>query len=63
MGDITIDHEKCDGCAECLSVCPNDVFDLNGEGQSDAVNVDDCDDCCSCVEACPNEAILNAACE
>ncbi len=63
MGDITIDHEKCDGCAECLSVCPNDVFDLNDEGQSDAVNMDDCDDCCSCVEACPNEAIVNASCE
>jgi len=62
MGDITVDHSKCDGCGECMSVCPNEVFEFNDDDKSVPANMDDCDDCCSCVESCPNEAITNSEC-
>lgn len=63
MGEIIVDHDKCDGCGECISVCPQEVYELNDEGKSVPVNMDDCDECCSCVEGCPNEAITVDACE
>ena len=63
MANIVVDHDKCDGCGECVSVCPNDVFELNDEGKSEPVHAEDCDACCSCVESCPNEAITNDECE
>ena len=25
---ITIDTDKCDGCGECVSICPKDVFEI-----------------------------------
>jgi len=25
---ISIDHEKCDGCGDCIPVCPNGVLEL-----------------------------------
>ncbi len=63
MGNVVVDQEKCDGCGECLAVCPEDVFDLNDDGKSEPVNMENCSDCCSCIETCPNEAITNDACE
>jgi len=62
MVNIVVDHDKCDGCGECISVCPEDVFELNEEGKSVPVNMENCSVCCSCVESCPNEAISHDEC-
>lgn len=52
---ITIDHDKCDGCGECVDCCPAQclslvdgkcVFDESGE----------CLGCETCVTICPNGA-------
>jgi NAD-dependent dihydropyrimidine dehydrogenase PreA subunit len=62
MVEVVIDREKCDGCGECISVCPNENFELDDEGKAVA-NPEGCDECCSCVESCPQEAIKIDACE
>ncbi len=62
MVNIVVDHDKCDGCGECISVCPEDVFELNDEGKAEPVNMENCSVCCSCVESCPNEAISHDEC-
>ena len=62
MVNIVVDHDKCDGCGECISVCPEDVFELNDEGKAVPVNMENCSVCCSCVESCPNEAISHDEC-
>ncbi len=53
---ITIEAEKCDGCEECINLCPSEVFELK-DGKSVAVNPDECVYCLTCVEGCPNGAI------
>jgi len=50
-----VDKDKCDGCGECVDVCPVDAIELQSEK---AVINDECIDCGICVETCPNEAIL-----
>jgi len=56
MYQIIIDTEKCDGCEECVDICPNNVLVIV-DGKSTVQNVDDCAGCMSCVEACTNGLI------
>ena len=58
---IKIDHDKCIGAADCVDVCPSDVFVIKN-GKSYAENVDDCIECCACVTSCPTEAIFHDSC-
>ncbi len=60
---IVVDKDKCDGCGECITVCPGDVYEFDDEGKSDPVNPDGCTECCSCVEVCPTGAITIDVCE
>ncbi|MBW1798353.1 MAG: 4Fe-4S binding protein, partial [Deltaproteobacteria bacterium] len=32
---ITIDTDKCDGCGDCVSACPVDVFEVMDEDPND----------------------------
>ena len=32
---ITIDTDKCDGCGDCVTACPNDVFEVVDEDPND----------------------------
>lgn len=50
-----VDKDKCDGCGECVEICPVDAIELQNEK---AVINDECIDCGICVETCPKEAIL-----
>ena len=52
----TVDEEKCEGCEECVDVCPVEVFEMV-DGKSDPVNMDECLGCETCIEVCPEEAI------
>ncbi len=54
--DVVVDAEKCEGCEECIEVCPVDVFEMEAE-KSVPVNAEECLGCESCVEVCDTEAI------
>ena len=54
--DVVVDKEKCEGCEECVKVCPVDVFEMQ-DGKSEPVNAEECLGCESCVEVCEPEAI------
>lgn len=56
MYEITIDKEKCNGCGECVDICPAEVLELVNE-KSEVANIDECLGCESCVETCPESAI------
>ncbi len=56
MYEVTVNTEKCDGCEECVNICPSEVFHLV-EQKSDPHQASECAYCLSCVEACPNSAI------
>jgi NAD-dependent dihydropyrimidine dehydrogenase PreA subunit len=58
---ITIDYDKCSGAAECVSVCPVDIFEVV-DGKAVCKNVEECIECCACVSACPKEAIEHSSC-
>jgi NAD-dependent dihydropyrimidine dehydrogenase PreA subunit len=60
---IIVDKDKCDGCGECIAVCPASVYELDDDGKSEPVNPDECIECCSCVEVCPKGAIRVDVCE
>lgn len=53
---ISIDKNKCTGCAECVDVCPVQVIEMAGD-KADPVRNDDCINCMACADACPAEAI------
>jgi len=53
----TVDEEKCEGCEECVDVCPVEVFEMV-DGKSSPVNADECLGCDSCVEVCEPGAII-----
>ncbi len=54
---ITIDEDKCEGDAECVNVCPVELFELK-DGKSLLVgNIDECLGCESCVSVCTSGAL------
>jgi len=46
---IKIIQEKCDGCGNCVEVCPFGVLIIK--------NLENCKRCGACMHACPNNAI------
>lgn len=58
---IEISDKKCDGCGECVEVCPAAVFVISKK-KAAAKNIDECVECCACVDICPKDAIENDAC-
>jgi len=59
--NIEIDNNKCDGCGECVDICPAEVYEIK-DSKSVIINLDECIECCSCVEVCPTEAITHDSC-
>jgi len=51
-----VDEDKCEGCEECVDVCPVEVFEMV-DGKSSPVNAEECLGCESCVEVCEVSAI------
>lgn len=57
---IYIDPKLCDGCGECMDVCPKDCI----EGKSGYIHmIDDmdCDKCGKCLEVCAAGAVMKTA--
>ena len=54
--EVVVDSEKCEGCEECVEVCPVGVFEMEDE-KSVPVNAEECLGCESCIEVCEHEAI------
>ena len=52
-----VDLDKCTGCGTCVSVCPQNVFEMKN-GKSHVARPEDCVECGSCVENCPVGAIV-----
>jgi NAD-dependent dihydropyrimidine dehydrogenase PreA subunit len=61
MAWIEIDEEKCDGCGECVEICPAAVFEISKK-KAVPRNMDECVECCACVDICPQSAIGHDAC-
>lgn len=51
-----VNTEKCEGCGECVDVCPTEVYEIQ-DGKSVAVNAEECVGCESCIEVCEPGAI------
>jgi NAD-dependent dihydropyrimidine dehydrogenase PreA subunit len=51
-----VDADKCQGCEECVDVCPVEVFEMVDD-KSSPVNAEECLGCESCVEVCEPGAI------
>ncbi|MFW5714468.1 MAG: 4Fe-4S dicluster domain-containing protein [Brevefilum sp.] len=55
----TVSAELCDGCGNCLEVCPKDVFEKTDDGKVAVMEPFLCIvGCCFCKSACDPEAIL-----
>ncbi len=53
---VNVDADKCEGCEECVNICPQGVFEMS-DGKSEPVNSSECVYCESCLGVCPTEAI------
>ena len=63
MAVIIVYREVCNGCGECVEICPAAVFEIDEEGKAEPTDADACMECCSCVEVCPVEAIKINTCD
>ena len=49
---------KCDGCGECIKVCPQGILHIDPSNRkSFNIETDMCWECFPCVKACPQKAI------
>jgi NAD-dependent dihydropyrimidine dehydrogenase PreA subunit len=55
---VKINLDLCMGIAECVNVCPSEVYTLI-DGKVIAENIDNCIQCLVCQDICPNKATLN----
>jgi ferredoxin len=53
---ITIDHEKCDGCGNCVPDCPEGALQII-DGKAHLVSDLFCDGLGACIGACPTAAM------
>ncbi len=53
---ISVDGEKCNGCADCMKVCLAGCFRIE-KGKARVKSLDECMECASCWYICDREAI------
>ena len=56
MYEVLINTDKCNGCGECVDICPSDVYEIQ-DGKSIVINAEECVGCESCMEVCERNAI------
>lgn len=49
-----VEKEKCNGCGQCVEVCPCEAIELDDVAK---VKADVCTECGVCVDECPCQAI------
>jgi NAD-dependent dihydropyrimidine dehydrogenase PreA subunit len=58
---VDIDTDKCEGCGDCVEVCPVELLELVEEDgkkyASFTGSANDCIGCMACEEECPDGAI------
>jgi NAD-dependent dihydropyrimidine dehydrogenase PreA subunit len=54
---VEIDLDLCNAAANCVDICPGDVYHVVG-GKVNAERIGDCVECGACLNECPNNAIL-----
>ena len=54
--NVVVDTSKCEGCEECVSICPNECYRMV-DGKSDPYQGAECVFCESCLGVCPSGAI------
>jgi NAD-dependent dihydropyrimidine dehydrogenase PreA subunit len=59
---IAVDRNRCNGCEECVDVCPVEVFAIIDQIAT-PINVSDCLCCDSCIEVCSEGAISITGCK
>jgi len=55
--ELAIRREWCKGCGICVALCPKQVLELDAEGKSTPVRLEDCICCRMCELRCPDLAI------
>jgi len=51
-----IDLDKCEGCAECVAVCPTGALGIEAQ-QAALIAPQQCSYCATCEDICPTGAI------
>jgi NAD-dependent dihydropyrimidine dehydrogenase PreA subunit len=51
-----VNPDKCNGCGNCVEICPSEVYQMEGE-RSNPAHPEDCIECGACVNQCPTESI------
>ncbi len=54
---ISINHDKCAGCRQCLQVCPGNLLFEDEDGKAQIRNSKDCWGCTACLKECRFGAI------
>ncbi len=60
MFAINIDLEKCEGCGDCVDICPSEVLSVMEEGGkkfAKVSNEEECIGCMACEDACEDGAL------
>ncbi|MFX0027933.1 MAG: 4Fe-4S binding protein [Candidatus Hermodarchaeota archaeon] len=55
-GRVIVDIEKCIDCGACISLCPTDALNFNGEERLE-FSYEKCIGCLLCLDSCPRYAI------
>lgn len=53
---VEIDADKCQGCGECVEICPKSLIKLV-DGKAIVEEPDKCDGLAGCMKRCPEDAI------
>jgi len=53
---LTLDVQKCTGCARCVEVCPHEVLAIEDQ-RARILDRDACMECGACAMNCPPQAI------
>ncbi|MCP4050197.1 MAG: 4Fe-4S dicluster domain-containing protein [bacterium] len=55
---VMIDQEKCTGCGNCVSICPQNILYIDSDSNTCKVTDEyKCDRLSGCVSVCPVDAV------
>jgi len=57
VATLELASSKCTGCGMCLTVCPHNVFKMNGKSVQ-IIDRDACMECGACSKNCPADALM-----